>query len=184
MPSKFRLASQSCAQYNFGVPDALPSPELLIEALASVGQALPAAQADRLAAEIEACGSVEAACDALADDGDHELLPVLLAFRAALRERADPSLRPARLLREARDIEARAEPFWREAAEFAGKAAARRLRGEAALAAAFEQRAAAAERLAAALEAQALQHRLEAAQLQASAARSHEFLSLLQSLAA
>jgi hypothetical protein len=89
-----------------------------------------------------------------------------------------------RLRRRARDLDARAEPLWREAAEDAGRAAARRLRGEIALADTFARRAAAAEALAAELEAGAFALRLQAAQIDAEQARRQDLMAALVGLAA
>ena len=82
------------------------------------------------------------------------------------------------------NIDARAEPLWREAADDAGLAAARRLRGEIDLAQTFERRSAAAEALAAELESEAFGLRLEAARLEAEQARRQDLLMALQGLAA
>jgi hypothetical protein len=64
------------------------------------------------------------------------------------------------------------------------KAAFRRLRGEAELAALFQRKTEAAERVAADLEAQAFARRLEAAGLQASLARRAELSDALRTIAA
>ena len=119
----------------------------------------PAAAA--LDREIRARGGLEPAIQALAADGS-PLLPLLLARAAALDQAADPALRARRLRVQAQDLDARAEPLWREAARDAGLGAARRLRGEVALAETFERRCAAAEALAAGLESEAFGLRLQA----------------------
>jgi hypothetical protein len=136
-----------------------------------------------LAHEIAARGGLEPAIAALAAD-ESGLLPQLLAHRAALDEAADVALRIRRLRLRARDIDARAEPLWREAADDAGLAAARRLRGETVLAESFERRSAAAEALAAELEAEAFDLRLKAARLEAREARRHDLVTALRGLAA
>lgn len=133
--------------------------------------------------EIAARGGLEPAIAALAAD-ESGLLPQLLALRACMDEAAEPALRVRRLRLQAQDLEARAEPLWREAAEDAGLAAARRLRGEARLAETFERRAAATETLAAELEAQAFGLRLEAARIEAEDARRQELVMALEGLAA
>jgi hypothetical protein len=153
-------------------------------ALAAAGRAMSPDQARRLADEIAARGGLDAAIAALAADESTALLSLLLAYRAALDEAADPVLRVCRLSRMAHDLEARAEPLWCEAAEDAGRAAARRLRGETALADAFERRAAAAEALAAELEAEAFALRLEAARTEAEQARRLDLMQALTGLAA
>jgi hypothetical protein len=138
---------------------------------------------EALAAEIARYGGLERAIAALANDAS-ALLPEALAYQAALAEQADPARRIARLLTAARDLDARAEPAWAEAAEMHGKAAHRRLNGDPDLAQSFLRRAIAAERLAAALEADAFARRLEAARMEASSQRQQELAGLLRALAA
>ena len=133
--------------------------------------------------EIAVRGGLEQAIVALAAD-ESSLLSQLLAHKAALDEAAEPALRILRLQRSAHDLEVRAEPLWREAAEDAGLAAARRLRGEPDLAETFERRAAAAEALAAELEAEAFGRRLQAARLEAEQARRRDLMAALEDLAA
>lgn len=145
---------------------------------------MDADQAQRLAEEISARGGLEAAASALAADEPSNLLSLLLAHRAALAEAAEPALRIRRLRRKAQDLEVRAEPLWREAAEDAGLAAARRLRGETALAETFERRSTAAETLAAELEAEAFALRIEAARIEAAEARRLDLMEALTGLAA
>ena len=137
----------------------------------------------RLEQEIAARGGLDPAIAALAAD-ESGLLAELLAHRASLDEAAEPALHIRRLRLQARDLETRAEPLWREAAEDAGLAAARRLRGESALAETFERRAAAAETLAAGLEAEAFGLRLQAARIEASEARRLDLTRALAGLAA
>jgi hypothetical protein len=170
--------------YNIWVTDCAQHQPLDIQAaLAAAGRDIEADQARRLAEEIGARGGLEAAVTALAAD-ESSLLSLLLAYRAALAEAAEPALRVRRLRRRARDLDARAEPLWREAAEDAGRAAARRLRGEIALADTFARRAAAAEALAAELEAGAFALRLQAAQIDAEQARRQDLMAALVGLAA
>jgi hypothetical protein len=133
--------------------------------------------------EIAARGGLEPAIAALAAD-DSGLLPRLLAHRAALDEAAEPHLRIRRLRLRAQDLDARAEPLWREAAEDAGLAAGRRLRGETTLAETFERRAAAAEALAAELEAEAFGLRLRAARMEAENGLRQDLVRALDGLAA
>jgi hypothetical protein len=163
---------------------ALPSPLEIQDALAAAGRTLCADQARRLADEIHARGGLDVAAAALAADESSGLLSLLLAYRAAQAEAAEPDLRARRLRLKAQDLDTRAEPLWREAAEDAGLAAARRLRGEAALAVTFERRAAAAEALAAELEAEAFALRLDAAGIEAEQTRRQDLMQALTGLAA
>jgi hypothetical protein len=165
-------------------PFSPPCAGTLIRTLEACGQACDPRTAERLAHEIAACGGLDAAASALAVDEATGLLSRLLALRAALEEQDDPDRRIRRLRLQAQDLDAKAEPLWRQAAEFAGKAAARRLRGEAELAAGFEARVVAAERLAAELEAQAFALRLQAGRLEASSQRRHRLLAAMAGLAA
>ena len=144
-----------------------------------VTKPLPAA----LEHEVAIRGGLEPAIAALAAD-ESGLLPQLLAHKAVLADAAEPALRICRLQRRARDLEARAEPLWREAAEDAGLAAARRLRSEPGLAETFERRAAATEAFAAELEAEAFALRLQAARLQAEQMRRRDLVAALEDLAA
>lgn len=123
-------------------------------------------EAVRLSADLRRHDGPNRLIEALAHDESGRMLILALAWRAYLQEEADPARRVARLQHEARDLDHRAEPAWREAAEMHGKAAARSLRGEHELAADFLARARAAERVAAMLESQAFSKRLEAARLQ------------------
>ena len=144
-----------------------------------VTEPLPAA----LQHEIAIRGGLEQAIAALAAD-ESGLLAPLLAYKAALDDAAEPALRIRRLQRRAHDLETRAEPLWREAAEDAGLAAARRLRGEPGLAETFERRAAATEAFAAELEAEAFALRLQAARLDAEQTRRRDLMAALEGLAA
>jgi hypothetical protein len=174
-----------CTGYNIGMPSRTPPSPLHIQAvLAVAGRTIGADEARRLAEEIRARGGLEAAVAALAADEASSFLSLLLAYRAALAEAADPALYVRRLRRRAQDLDTRSEPLWREAAEDAGLAAARRLRGESALAETFERRAAAAEVLAAALESEAFAFRLQAAQIEAEHARQQDLMQALTGLAA
>jgi hypothetical protein len=163
---------------------ASPHPLDIQAALAAAGRAIGAEQARVLADEIEARGSLDAAAAALAADESTGLLSLLLAYRAAQAEAAEPALRVLRLRQKARDLDARAEPLWREAADDAGRAAARRLRGETALAESFERRAAATEALATELESDAFALRLDAMQIEAEQARRQGLMGALTGLAA
>jgi hypothetical protein len=146
----------------------LPHPPAasIVRALSSTGRDADPWRAERVARKIAAYGAIDLAVAALAHDEASDLLSDLLAYRAALAELADPALHAARLRRQARDLDARAEPAWAESAEFFGKARHRDLQGECDLAATFLRRAEAAERLAAAMEADAFALRLEAAALE------------------
>ena len=163
-----------------------PSPQPLdIQiALAAAGRTLDLGQAHVLAGEIQARGGLDAAVAALVADESSGLLSLLLAYRAALAETAEPALRVRRLRLSAQDIDNRAKPLWCEAAQDAGRAAARRLKGETALAETFERRAAAAETLAAELEAEAFALRLQAARIEAGQARRLDLMQALTGLAA
>ena len=163
---------------------ASPSSTDIRATFVAAGRSLGPHQARRLAGEIAARGGLDAAATALAADEASELLSALLAYRAALAETADPALRVRRLKQKARDLDARAEPLWREAAEDAGRSAARRLRGEAALAETFARSAAAAEALAADLEAEAFALRLQAAHIEAGQGRRRDLIEALAGLAA
>lgn len=161
-----------------------PSPLDIQAVLVAAAAAVDADQAVRLASEIVARGGVEAAVAALATDESSNLLSLLLAYRAALAEAAEPALRVRRLRRKAQDLDARAEALWREAAQDAGLAAARRLRDEAALAETFQRRAAAAEALASEIECEAFALRLQAAQIEAEHGRRQGLTEALTGLAA
>jgi hypothetical protein len=162
----------------------LPTPVEILRALAATDRPACPEAARRMAGEIAACGSLQAAAEALANDEASGLLSGILAYRAALAELADPALRLARLRREAQDLDARAEPAWAEAAEFHGKARHRLLQGQGELAEAFLRRAQAAESLAAALEAEAFDKRLGIARLESAADQRGEWANLLTALAA
>jgi hypothetical protein len=161
-----------------------PSPLDIQRALAAAGRTVDADHALSLVEEIRARGGLDAAVAALAADESSGLLSLLLAYRAALAEAAEPALHVRRLKRRAQDLDARAEPLWREAAEDAGLAAARRLRDEAVLAETFEHRAAAAEALATEFESEAFALRLQAARIEAEQARRQDLMQALASLAA
>jgi hypothetical protein len=162
----------------------LVSPLDIQSILASAGRTIDADQAQRLAEEIGARGGLDDAATALAADESSALLSLLLAYRAALAEDAEPALRIRRLKLKAQDLDARAEPLWREAAEDAGLAATRRFRGETALAENFERRAAASEALAVELETEAFALRLQAARIEAGEARRLDLMEALTGLAA
>jgi hypothetical protein len=128
-------------------------------------------RARALAREIMAYGGLEAAIDALAFDEVDTVLSDALAYRALRLEQGNPACRIARLMREAQDLDARAEPAWAQAAELHGRAGYRFKQGDLELAGQFQARALAAETLAAGLEEQALVKRLEAADLKSGMAR-------------
>lgn len=152
----------------------------VIQALRTSGRSIDEPRARRVAEAIEAHGGLDRAAAGLANDERPETLGDLLAYRAAVQEASEPALRIARLRRQAEDLDARAEPLWREAAEFHGRSAYRRARAEATLADQFLAQATAAERLAARLEAEALAKRLEAGDVSANCGLAQ----LLQALAA
>jgi hypothetical protein len=152
-------------------------------ACACAGRPITAPRAGRLADEIAACGGLDQAVQALANDDAFGALGDLLAYRAALAEIADPSILINRLRRDASDLDARAEPAWAEAADLYGRARFRELRGEADLADGFRRRAEAAERLAATLEAEAFAKRLQAARLQAEQAQRQGLAAALGDIA-
>lgn len=97
-----------------------------------------------------------------------DMLADLLAEQSRRAELADPGVHYRALLRQACDLEARAERSAAEGAEYAGKAAARRLQGEAKLADNFQRMADARERYAADLMEQAFGLKLQAADIRAS----------------
>ena len=160
------------------------TPAQVFDALIAVGRPLCMARAQGVAREIAVYGDIDRAAAALGNDGAHARLSDLLAYRAALAERAEPDLHIARLRREAADLDARAEPSWAEAADLAGRAAFRRLQGETDLAALFDRRALASEQVAAELEAKAFAKRLQAAAMQAAADQKAHFQAALLAIAA
>jgi hypothetical protein len=147
------------------IPTPAPTPADVRTALAATGRAANPESVEAICRVIAACGCIDHAAAVLAHEEAHGLLTQLLAYRTAVAEQCDPALRVARLYREAADLDSRAEPIWAESAEFAGKAAYRRLHGETDLAALFQRRSDAAERVAADLEAQAFARRLQAANM-------------------
>jgi hypothetical protein len=161
-----------------------PTPADVRAALTATGRAADPEAIDALCRVIAACGCIDHAAAVLAHEEAHGLLTQLLAYRAAVAEQSDPAARIARLHRQAADLDVRARPLWAESAEFAGKAAYRRLKGETDLAALFQRRTEAAERVAAELEAQAFARRLEAAGLQASLTLRADLTTALATLAA
>ena len=153
-------------------------------ALAASGVVADPADIRRLAAEITAHGDPDRAAAALADQEAADLLALLLACRSGLEEQADPALAIVRRHRRAEALDTRAEAAWAEGAEFAGKAAARRLQGDLDLAAAFQRRVDAAESLAFTLEDEAMALRLEAARIEASHHRRRDLTDSLREIAA
>ena len=127
-------------------------------------------RAKALACEIATYGGLAAALAALAHDEAFRALDDALAYRTLLNERDDPDLRIDRLLGEAANLDARADPAWAEAADWHGRAAFRRARGDFELAAQFQVRALTAERVAGGYEEQAFRKRLKAAELKADGA--------------
>ncbi len=136
------------------------------QAFDKAGLPLDPSCAQRLADEIACYGSLDRTIAALSNDDVLGPLKDALALRQIRSERADPALKIARLLQEARDLDARAAPSWAEAAQFHGSGQFRRNQGDHDLADQFLARARAAERWAAALEDKALDLRLQAADLQ------------------
>jgi hypothetical protein len=124
-------------------------------------------RAQRLAEEIAAHGGLDRAIAALVHDQASACLDDALAYRALLAQAGQPRAAIERSLRQARDLDARAEPAWADAASLHGQAAYRRKQGELYLAETLLAQACAAERFAAKLEEQAFALRLRAADLQA-----------------
>ena len=143
------------------------SPDQIIQAFSDEAQPIDAVQAQSLARELQVYGGLAPAIAALAEDQAADLLADALRLKSLLAERADPALKHTRLLRDARDLDARAAPCWAEAADCRGRAAFREHRGEPHLAAVLLAQAIAAECLAGRLEDQALDKRLRAAGLKA-----------------
>jgi hypothetical protein len=131
---------------------------------------MTAERARTLAREIATYGGLEPAIAALAHDQAFRVLDDALAYRTLCLERGDPGRRIDRLLSEAADLEARAGPAWVEAAEWHGRAAFRRARGDVDVADRWLGRALAVERTAAGYEEQAFRKRLQAAELKADGA--------------
>ncbi len=144
-----------------------PSPDLILLLFARAGQPLDSARAHALVCEIRTYGDLERAICALAHDQAYAALADALACRALLIEQNDPARLIERFLREARDLDARAEPAWAEAADFSGRAAYCRSRGDCDLADQLDGRARASQSLAAECEEQALQKRLCVAEMTA-----------------
>jgi hypothetical protein len=134
---------------------------------AQAGTPLPPDRAQALAHEIATYDGLEPAIAALTHDEAYRVLDDALGYRTLLSERDDPDRRIGRLLSDAVDFDARAEPAWAEAADWRGRAAFQHARGQTALAEQFERRALAAERVAAKYEEQAFDRRLKAAELKA-----------------
>jgi hypothetical protein len=88
---------------------------------------LAAAKAQRIASRVASHGSLDTAILAAHVDFASDEVRDLLAEKARLAEAADPALKAARLILAAGDIEARAKPIMAEGADWAGKAAGRRL---------------------------------------------------------
>ena len=155
---------------NFLEPFVSPSNPLAdsIQALfVQAKRSLEPERASALAREISSYGGLEQAIAVLAQDEAYVVLGDALAYRALLIERNEPARLIARLLREAKDLDARADPAWAEAAELSGRAAYCRVQGEPEPAEQFQVRAQAAQTLAASFEEQALLKRLQVAELKA-----------------
>lgn len=147
---------------------------------ARAGQPLESARAHALSCEIQTYGDLERAISALAHDQAYSALADALAYRALLIEQNDPERLIARLLRQAKDLDARADPAWTEAADFSGRAAYCRSRGDFDLADQLDGRARASQSLAAECEEQAFRKRLQVAEMTA----QFDLSRMLRSLAA
>jgi hypothetical protein len=150
--------------------DSVPSPEHIQALFAAAEARMTFERAQHLAAEIAAHGGLDNAIAMLAHDQAFAVLQDALAYRALLSEAHDPSAAIDRLLRQARDLDARAEPAWAEAANLCGRAAWRLAQGETDLAGRMRAQAGAAERFAADLEERAFRLRQDAARRRAAAA--------------
>jgi hypothetical protein len=113
-----------------------------------------------------------------AHDAAAEPLQDLLAYRQALRERADPARLVARLMADIADLERRSGRLADQAAEFFGKAAYRDGRGDKALGDDFQRRAEALEAAAAALREQAFLHQLQADAVRARLVQAAELMAI------
>lgn len=102
-----------------------------------------------------------------------------LAYKSALADAADPSRIVGRLRRQADALDATADSAVEEGAEFAGKGAIRRMRGEITLAEQFEQRAAACHAIAVEATTEAFNKRVLADRMEAANARAAEIAALL-----
>jgi hypothetical protein len=151
---------------------------------AETGRSLQHSDAILIAREIAAYDGLANALAALAHDANHVLHGLLLSYQAALAEQAEPQLRIRRLLLEADDLDARAEPLWAEGASFAGRAAGRELQGEDELSGLFKRKADAAERMATGLQSQAFEKRREAAGLDAALGCRETLNEALRTIAA
>lgn len=120
-----------------------------------------------IAGQLQTWGNVDTAVSAASAHFQWDAQGDMLAYRAALKEVADPQLIVARMKRQAADLDAQEEPLRIEAAEFWGKAAYRQRQGEEFLAAGFRKQAHAAERIADRWMLEAIKLRLGAASLEA-----------------
>lgn len=157
-----------------------PSADSIVLLFARAGQPLESARAHALSCEIQTYGDLERAISALAHDQAYSALADALAYRALLIEQNDPQRLIARLLRQAKDLDARADPAWTEAADFSGRAAYCRSRGDFDLADQLDGRARASQSLAAECEEQAFRKRLQVAEMTA----QFDLSRMLRSLAA
>jgi len=137
------------------------------DALAHTGRAGGPDRARRLAWALGGSDDLEEAIARAAQEDFPDLRADLLAYREALRERADPGRLSARLAREACGLELRADLQDQAAAERYGKAAYRQGRGDTALATELLHSARAAEVVASDLRRQAFERRLRLAQITA-----------------
>ncbi len=137
------------------MPPSDDATDAIVALFAQADRPLSVERAQALAREIATYGDLEPAIAALAHDQAFRALDDALAYRALLRERENPGRRIDRLLGEAADLDARADPAWAEAADWHGRAAFRRARGDFELAEQFRARAVAAEHIAGGYEEQA-----------------------------
>ena len=148
----------------------MPTADQIFVQFSEAAISLTYARAQQLAEEIAAHGGLDQAIAELGHDEAAAGLDDALAYRAFLAEGRQPQALISRLLRQARDLDARAEPAWADAGSLRGKAAYRCHQGEHHLAETLLVQARAAERFAAKLEEQAFGLRLQAAGLEAQAA--------------
>jgi hypothetical protein len=142
------------------------------------------AQIARLAEQLRCAGAdLERLIGGLAAEDVQPDLKVALRYKSALREEADPLLMAKRLRREAADLDHHVEASLREAADFYGMAAGRRLRGnDDSIAAAHDTRAKACEVYATDLSNTASEKRIQAAHIESAAKRRGEMGALIASV--
>lgn len=117
-------------------------------------------------------GGIEDAIRYSANNGDHDTLEALLAEKDRQEEAADPLLAAKRLRQRGAVLDASGERMNKQAAEFYGKAAWRRQRGEADLAQGFQAQADAAQALSDARYDEAAKLRAEARKIERRAANA------------